>query len=248
MNRRTAVFALSFLIVPVFAADELPKAETLMDRYIEVTGGKAAYEKRKSEIVTGRLEFSALGIKGKMTRYAAEPDKYYSSTEIDQIGKVDMGVNGDVAWENSALLGPRIKSGEEKAQSLREARLNAVYHWREMYPKVETVGMEDVEGKPCYKVVATPKEGKPETMFFEKDSGLLKKTLVVAASQMGDVQAEIIASEYRDFGGILVPVKATQKAAGQEFSIIIENVTPNPQIPPDKFELPDAIKALVNKK
>ena len=248
MNRRIAIAVLFGLVAPVFAADELPAGESLLDRYIEVTGGKAAYEKRKSEVVTGRLEFAALGIKGKMTRYAAEPDKYYSSTEIDQIGKVEMGVSGGVAWENSALLGPRVKSGEEKAQSLREARMNASYHWRDLYTKAETTGLEDVDGKPCYKVVVTPKEGKPETLYFEKDSGLLKKTTVIAASQMGDVQAEIIASEYKDFGGILVPAKATQKAAGQEFSIIIDNVAVNPEIPAERFELPAAIKALVDKK
>jgi len=49
----------------LFAADEpLPKAETILDRSIEVTGGKAAYEKRKTEITTGTFEFSGKGVKG----------------------------------------------------------------------------------------------------------------------------------------------------------------------------------------
>ena len=42
----------------VFAQDEpLPKAETILDRYVEVTGGKAAYEKRKNIVgyTDGRL-------------------------------------------------------------------------------------------------------------------------------------------------------------------------------------------------
>ena len=40
------------------SAAALPKAETILDRYIEVTGGKAAYDKRTSEITTGTMELS----------------------------------------------------------------------------------------------------------------------------------------------------------------------------------------------
>jgi len=46
------------------AADELPKTETILDKYIEATGGKAAYAKIHSEISTGTMEFAAMGLKG----------------------------------------------------------------------------------------------------------------------------------------------------------------------------------------
>src|SRR5690242_15839988 len=98
MNRR--VF-LCLLTPPAeFAADPLPSAESILDRYVQVTGGKAAYEKRKTEIAHGTVEYAAIGIKGSLTRYAAEPDKYYASLEIDGLGKVETGINGQVAWEN----------------------------------------------------------------------------------------------------------------------------------------------------
>ena len=53
------------------------ESEALMDRYIEVTGGKAAYEKRTSEITTGTMEFAAQGLKGADDDYSAPPDKTY---------------------------------------------------------------------------------------------------------------------------------------------------------------------------
>ena len=53
-------------LVAAYAADEpLPKAETILDRHVEVTGGKAAYQKRKSEIATGTLKFAAQGFSNK---------------------------------------------------------------------------------------------------------------------------------------------------------------------------------------
>ena len=234
--------------VPAKAADEaLPAAETILDRFIEVTGGKTAYEKRKTEVVTGAVEFAAAGIKGSVVSYAEEPSKYYSALDIPGVGKVEMGVNNGVAWEMSALMGARIKTGEERNQALREARMNAPYHWRELYSKADTAGVETVNGDECFRVVLTPKEGKPETMFFSKKSGLMRKTAMVASSPMGDVPAEILADDYKDFGGLLAPAKTTQKAAGQEFTVTVESVKVNEAIPPDRFAMPDEVKALLKK-
>jgi hypothetical protein len=246
MNRRFVLILLAS-VAPLLAADEpLPPAATILDRYVEVTGGKAAYEKHKTEIETGTVQFAALGLKGTLSGYSAEPDKHYSTFDLEGVGKVEEGVSDSVAWENSPLSGPRIKSGEEKAQALRDARFNAPAHWREIYTKAETTGVERVGEEDCYKVLLTPAQGNAVTMYFSKKSGLMKKTTVVAASQFGDLAAELIASEYREFGGILTPATMTQKAAGQEFTITITDVKVNQEIPPERFALPAEVKALLD--
>src|SRR4029077_2471890 len=97
MNRRILILLLAFAgagVTSVYGADPLPSAESILDRYVQVTGGKQAYEKRTSEIAHGTVEFAALGIKGSMTRYAAQPDKYYYTVDIAAIGKMEAGVNG----------------------------------------------------------------------------------------------------------------------------------------------------------
>ena len=46
--------ALSILLssMPFFAADEtLPKADTVLDHYVEVIGGKAVLEKHRNEVI-----------------------------------------------------------------------------------------------------------------------------------------------------------------------------------------------------
>lgn len=247
MTRRLALIA--FLGgFTAFAADEaLPKAETILDRYIEVTGGKAAYQKRKTEVSRGTMEFPSQGLKGTMIRYSADPDKSYSSLDIDGVGKIEMGSANGIAWEKSALLGPRLKTGEEKAQFLRESTFNAQINWRKMFSKAETTGVETVDGEECYKVVLTPDSGKPETTYYQKKSGLAVKTTMIAVNQMGDVPMEVLISDYKDFGGVLTPTKVIQRAAGQEFTMTVETVKVNEEIPEDRFELPAEIKALLNK-
>jgi zinc protease len=250
-SRRVALGALlsASVFLPLgsaFGADA-PTPEAILDRYVEVTGGKAAYEKRKTEIVHGTIEIAAVGLKGTMVEYFEEPGKYYTAMDLAGVGKIESGLNDGVAWENSVLQGARIKTGAEKAQAIREADMNNLYHWREVYSKVELAGEEAVEGEACYKVVAAPVEGNPETMYFEKKSGLMRKTSLVAVSQLGDVQAESISTEYQRFEDILAPAKVTEKMAGQEFTLTIESMQINPEIPAERFALPDEVKALLAK-
>jgi hypothetical protein len=250
MTRRSLI-ALTLAAVSALpvarAADAPPTAEAILDRYIEVTGGREAYEKRQTEIITGTLDFAGQGLKGKIQRYSQAPDKYYATLELPGVGPVEMGVNDGIAWEKSAILGPRIKTGEERSQALREAALNASLNWRKLYPKVELAGMETVDGEECYKVVMTPKDGQPQTMYFQKKSGLAVKITTIASSQMGEIPVSIAVTDYKNFDGVWVPAKTTQKAAGQEFTITIDKVQSNPQIPAERFALPPEIKALAAK-
>lgn len=232
----------------LMAADDLPKAETILDKYIEVTGGKAAYQKRHSEMTTGSMEVPAAGLKGKLTSWHAEPNLSYTEIELAGIGKMQEGSDGKVAWSNNAMTGPHVKEGAEKAQTMQTGRFNAELYWKEIYKSAETKGVESVDGKDCYKVVLTPAEGSPVTQYYDKDSGLLAKMVLTATSPMGEIQVETVPSDYRKEGDVLMPHKIKQSAAGQEFTMTLETVIANPDIPKDRFDLPDEIKALVNKK
>jgi len=238
--------ALAFTGVLAAAAD-LPKGETLLDKYIEVTGGKAAYAKIHSDMTTGTMEFKAMGLKGKITTYAAEPDKKYSEVLLDGVGKIQEGVNGGVAWSMSAMQGPRVKEGDEKAETLLLAKFNSELNWRDLFKTAETVGVETVEGKQCYKVVLTPKTGSPSTRWFDKESNLLVKMSMTSKGPMGEIQSEMLPSDYRKEGDVLAPHKVAMKAGPMEFAITVDSVQHNPEIPKDKFEVPDEVKALLQK-
>lgn len=235
-------------VAPLASADDaLPKADTILDRFIEVTGGKAAYLKHHSEIMTGTMEVVGRGVKGTMTTYAAEPDKFYAVIELEGLGKSEQGSADGIVWEKSSVQGPRIKDGVEKAEGLEEATFNAPVYWRKMYSKAETAGLETVDGEECYKVVLTTNAGKPVTEYFSKKSGLVVKRSRTAVTQMGEIPVEFAVADYKDFGGVLSPTKMTQKFAGAEILFTIQSVKTNAEIPPDRFALPDDVKALLKK-
>jgi hypothetical protein len=246
MNKLALALLAAFL--PLSGADEaLPSTESVIDHFVAATGGKAAWEARHSQVEHATIDFPKQGLKGSLTIYEAAPDLYLGLTEFPGIGKIAAGSNGDIAWENSILQGPRIKLGAERADALRVGAFNAPLFWRKLYLKGETTGSEAVDGHDCYKVVLTPKEGKPITEFYDKKSGLMIKTAATVTNPMGDVNAEILYSDYRKDGDLLTPHRMVNDAAQQEFVIRIDSVEVNADLPKDRFDLPPEIQALLNK-
>ncbi len=241
-----AVMVLAAAGARLRAAEELPKAETILDKSVEVTGGKAAFEKMHSTIITGSMDVPAQGIKGTMVITKAEPDKSLVEIEIAGVGSIKDGYDGKTAWEINPMMGARIKDGDEKADAVREAHFHEE-NWRDDYKKVETVGSETVDGKDCYKLVVTPNEGSPMTEYYDKKTGLLMKSTATRTTAMGEMAVEILFSDYRKEGDLLVAHKIAQSAAGMQYTITLEAFKFNAEIAKDKFDLPDEIKALVKK-
>ena len=249
MNNLRRIFLLfclpALFCASSFAADKLPSADSVLEKFAQAIGGKAVLEKIHSTQATGTFEMPAAGVQGSVKVYNQEPNLMYSVVDLAGVGKIEEGVNGDVAWQLSALQGARIKSGDERAAALRESDYKAHLDWHTHYKSAETTGADTVDGKAVWVVVLTPKEGKPETEYYDKESGLLLKKTMVIASPMGEVPVESLMSDYRMENGMMTPHKLMQTAAGQQFSIKIDKMETNVAIPKETFDLPPAIKALV---
>jgi hypothetical protein len=241
-----AVAASLTLISPAMGAD-MPSGESLLQRYIDRSGGEAAYAKAKNVTMSGTVEMPAQNISGTVAIFE-EGEKNYTVMEFAGIGKIEEGFDGETAWQNSALTGPRILAGEERLEAKRAATLSRITAWREVYKEARTVGSEDLDGKPAWRVEMTPKEGKPETFFFDRDSGLLVRTSAVHTTALGDIAADSTMSDFRSIDGILTPFALTEKAMSQTIVMRFKSVSYNVSVSADRFDLPAAVKDLASKK
>ena len=91
----------------------------------------------------------------------------------------------------------------------------------------------------------TPKEGQPETRYYDKKSYLLVRTNMILKTEMGEIPTEMSVSDYRSVDGVLMPFHLKQKVLGQEFTVTHESIRTNVEIPKERFALPDDVKALV---
>jgi outer membrane lipoprotein-sorting protein len=231
-------------VINVATKAELPSGESILDKYIEATGGKEAYKNLKSLVIKGSLEIQGMGIKMDLTIYKAEPNLLLQEMTIPEMGKMQDGVDGKIAWSNNAMQGPSIKEGKEAEMAM----LNAQFRedeWREKYTKAETLGTETVEGEECYKVLVTTKAGMPMTCYYSKNTGFLVRQDSKIESPMGELQIEAITKNYKKVGGIMMPHQAINRAMGQSMTMTFTDVKFNVDIPKTIFEPPAEVKALL---
>jgi hypothetical protein len=240
-------FLSAFLLAPLLFAADLPSADKLLQLSLERSGGAQAIAKAKNAVMTGTVEMAGHNITGPVQLYQ-DGSKSYTVIDLPGIGKVEEGFDGETAWEMNALQGARIKDGEEKANIERSSKISVLSSWRDYYKQAKTIGSEDVEGKPAWKVEMTPKEGKPETFYFDKDTMLLVRTTATIATPLGEIPVDALMADYRVVDGIKTPFTMTQKAMSQVIVMKFDKVQYNAPIAADRFDLPPAVKALAAKR
>lgn len=227
----------------------LPEAGTILDRAVEAVGGADAIRAVQTRVSSGKFLLPAMGIEGALTSWAARPNLIYTVIESPALGQIVSGSDGTNIWENTAMAGPNLKEGEERAVSARQNDMDGLANWRKHYSSVETVGKEEVDGAECYKLSLTPNEGPVETHFYNAETGLLAKMEMTMKTDMGEIPIESFLSDYREVSGLMIPFHTRQIIMKmQEMATVIDSVAINVEIPPDRFALPPAIQALVEKK
>jgi hypothetical protein len=227
--------------------DKLPKAETVLDKSIEALGGRAAFEKLKTRVAKGTFESVTPKMSAVFSLYEAVPDKRYSLVELPNGNKQETGTDGRVHWQIGLEGTARLLEGSERARAERESTFNAHLRWRKLYKEVQTDAVEDVNGRPCYKLTLTPKEGPPIVAWYDQETYRPIRQLVQVTVPRGAFEVEMLFDDYRKFGDVFVACKLTQKIAELKVEQVIrtESVEYNVDIPPERFALPAAVKELV---
>jgi outer membrane lipoprotein-sorting protein len=234
---------------PVMAQDIAPEAASVLDRYVEASGGLAAFDKIQNRVTKATMEIAGAGIAIDLTMYGAKPNKAYTLINSDATGKIESGYNGEVAWGLSAMNGPQILEGKEKQLQENVNIFDRDIYWRDAFSKVEYLGEEKVKEAMCEKVKMHPANGAPsQTVYFDKDTGLIAKTETTIEGPMGQIQITAFPSDYREVDGISMAFKTTMEMMGQQRILTLNSMEHNVDMPADRFALPEEIKALLEKK
>jgi len=223
---------------------ELPSGESIMDKYIEATGGIEARKKIRNTVCKGVMRFGP-ETKADLAIYSAEPNLHLQEIDIPGIGKILNGVDGNISWSYSAMSGPSIKEGEKAEQALANASFHD-YDWRAKYSSAETEGVEMVEEEECYKVILTPKTGNPKTHYYSKKTGLLIKHEGIIDPENENISVENTFKDYREVDGVMMSFQKIQSLNGRLVTTTFTEVKNNVDLPKSTFEPPEDVKALLN--
>lgn len=238
----SAVIAFAEDPPPAASGLEAPNAKQILDRYVEVTGGREAYEKLKNIVIEKSIEIEIMGLKMDGKVYMAPPNKLYQEFNNDRAGLMRSGTDGETAWQINAVAGARLLTGKDKKQIERLAMFNPDLNWAKYYKSAEVDGLEEVQEQPCYKVRLTDNDGNQEIRYYNVESGLLIKSTLLKPNSGNDLHT--LYEDYKKVDGLLFAHRLRQYATSQETVHTIHKIVLNADLPEDRFELPDQIKAL----
>ncbi|HKR93941.1 MAG TPA: c-type cytochrome [Candidatus Angelobacter sp.] len=236
--------------VPIIAAEEakqpespqqeagLPTAEQILDKYVQAVGGADAVQK-----ITSREEKGTINIGGHQLPVevlAKAPNKRISSVHTPNGDNVT-AYDGHTGWiGNPGPRPPRQMSAQEEEAASFDATFHLPLELKKMFTKLQVRPADKIDGKEVYQVIGA-NEGKPPTrLFFDKDSGLLVRTIRYADTPVGRNPTEVDYADYQDKGGVKIPLQWTIARPMGRFTINVTDVQQNVPIDDSKFEKPAA--------
>jgi hypothetical protein len=238
----TAV-ALATASVPA-AAQTLPPASQIVERYIEAVGGRDAFtqhEFRRSEL---EMAMPAAGMTMNMEVLQARPNRTLTRMTLPGMGTMTSGYDGQVAWAMDPMSGARILSGDELEQSRQQADFDSNLDFARIFSTMETVERATMGDRTCYNVRMVTEGGVEVHNCFDTETGLLIGAVAEQTSPMGTVTTEMLFEDYQQADGILMPMRTRMQMMGQEMVVTVKSVSHDP-IDLSVFELPAQVRALV---
>jgi hypothetical protein len=195
-------------------------------------------EKITSRVATGTFELSTMGLKGEIEIYVNAPNKTLTIQHLSGVGKILDGFDGKIGWSQNPMVGLREKSGAELAVIARSSDIHAPVKTRQLYSKLEFKGIEKVENRETYVILATPAEGAPVKMYFDTQTGLMARTDTDLEIPEGRFHIETTTDDYREVDGVKVAFTLRQESSMGSAVIKLIEVKHNVAIDDAKFNKP----------
>jgi hypothetical protein len=246
VRRTLSALAVASLIPALVSAQALPDGKELLAKHVAAMGGREAMEKHTSLHMTGTFSMAAMGIEGPVHMYRAKPALLLQQITLGSFGEMTTGFDGTTAWSINPMAGASVLSGEQATQMKQQADWLSDFPDPAKYATIETVGLEDFEGRKCYKVKLVRADDKSEaTQFFDAETGLAAGMVrTMDNPQMGKIEITVVMSDYKDQGGVKMPGKITQRTPQGDVVLTFTSYEWD-KVEAKTFDLPDAVKSMV---
>lgn len=171
-----------------------PLAKPVLEKYLEASGGKAAFDKFTSRVSTGTVELTALGMKGTVEIVEESPDKSSTIITAPGLGIMQRTYDGRRAWLQDPLQGFIRFTGMGLALAREGAVFNKPAQLGDLYQSAVFIGEEQLAGKD----VNVIRLGL-ERWYFDADTGLLLR------------KGNIYYDDYREVDGVKLPFRMREE-------------------------------------
>ncbi len=203
-----------------FEEVEMPKmtipqgttAISIIDEYLKAIGGTTAMDNVKS--IATIMKGNIMGQDIDMEIYQKMPGQYAMLTLMGGTVVNAEVLNGDKGLV-SGMTGPKsadetdLKDLREKAIPFRERTYKGSTEY-----EIELGGIEEVEGRPAYKVKITNTNGSKTTDFYDTTSKLKVKSIVSREVDGQPIVQTVEIGEYKNIKGVMFPHRLVISGGG----------------------------------
>jgi hypothetical protein len=236
-NRRTVAWAsvwLALWSVRTLAAPDsvrtagagdpqLPAVHSVLERFVAVTGGRAALLRHRSITIHGHYRVPARHLVVQLVSYGAGI-RTLQAAQLPS-GKSLSGYDGHTAWDLDADGKVTIHEGDEVKSIARDADMYYRLHVLDYFRSMQVIDVRDFAGHSCFHLKGINNWGRLNEQFYDRVSGLLIGYAYNTAWRGGRGDATTTFAHYRDFDGLSFATEITNRD-GDELSVLtIESIS-----------------------
>jgi predicted Zn-dependent peptidase len=208
-------------------------AETIIQKYIDVIGGKEKLSqiKDKTQILKGATQ----GMEMTLTITQKVPDKLFQELDFS-VGKQSTVFDGEKAKiEGMGQL--QYLEGEQLEELKYQAKLNPFLDYEKNNVKLELKGIETINDKESYKMLLTLSNGKKYTHYFDVETGYKIREISELSTPQGSFTQTLDLEDYKEVDGIRFPFKLVQKVGPQTIELVVESIKINSNLNDTMFKV-----------
>lgn len=228
------------------AAPALPTSDQILDKYLQAVGGAEAVQKNTSRIQKGTINIGGRQVPVEVLSKA--PNKRISTVHTPN-GDSITAFDGHAGWiGNPGPRSPREMSAPENDAISFDATFYLPAELKKMFAQFRVRPADKIGGHEVLQVIAANPGKPPMRLFFDKESGLLVRTIRYAETPLGRNPTQVDYADYRAEGGIKIPYQWTLARPLGRFTIQVTEVQQNVPIDDSKFAKPAAAPAPAEQK
>jgi hypothetical protein len=228
------------------AATAAPTADELVEKNIQAKGGREKIKAVQTLRMTGTMDIGQ-GAKAPFTLEMKRPHKMRIEFTLQGMTGIQ-AYDGSAGWMVMPFMGkkdPEALSADDLKGMEEQADFEGpLFDYKAKGNQVESLGKEDVDGTPAYKLKVTKKNGDISYIYLDADAYLEIKEEGKRNLRGQEVELVSTSGDYKTVDGLVFPFSLGSKPKGAPSGqvITVEKIEVNPSVEDTRFAQPKVEK------
>jgi hypothetical protein len=184
------------------SAPVLPSGDEILNKYITAIGGRTAIDQIHSCVIKGTTSTSS----GEFVPYEADqmtPDQAYEAFTIQNV-TYERVINGPRGWLRN-YSGMTELIGQRLAEQKLSFPLFMILRLKDQYASLLVSAQDKIDDRDVYVVNAIRPDNKRERLYFDIESGLLRRRISYTPTMIGIIPLQTDFEDYGEVEGLRLP-------------------------------------------